>query len=170
MSRRSLVVAAAAALAVAAGAVTLLGGEEPTHEQRIRALFEDAARAAQERRVSDAVEGVSERFRGSGLDRHGVKQLIAFHVLRGEWVSVSVAGARVAVDGARARAAVDAVLARASGQGKTLAALLPGEASAHRFDLALELEEDGWRVVAARWRPVELAEALAGPPEPAAED
>jgi hypothetical protein len=167
MSRRTVAIAAVAiaAVAVALAAVRLLGGEEPTDEQRIRALFEDAARAAEERRVGDAVVGVSERFRGGGLDKRGVKQLIAFHVLRGEWVAVSVAGARVAVEGARARAAVDAVLARGSARGKSLAALLPGEASAHRFDCALEREEDGWRVVEARWRPVDIADAIAGPPE-----
>jgi hypothetical protein len=60
------------------------------------------------------------------------------------------------------------VLARAAGKGKSLAALLPGEASAHRFDLALEREEEGWRIVEAAWRPVDLATALAGPPEPPA--
>jgi hypothetical protein len=167
MSRRRLAVAAFLAAAVGVGAVRLLGGEERSDEERIRALFEDAARAAEERRVADAVEAVSERFRGGGLDRRGVKQLVAFHVLRGEWVSISVAGARVAVEGERARAAVDAVLARGSGKGKSLAALLPGEASAHRFECALEREEEGWRIVEARWRPVDLAEALAGPPEPA---
>jgi hypothetical protein len=165
MSRRSLAAAAVVVAAVAIAAARLLGGEERTDEERIRALFEDAARAAEEKRVGDAVEGVSERFRGAGLDKRGVRQLVAFHVLRGEWVSVSVAGARGAVEGARARAAVDAVLARGSAKGKSLAALLPGEASAHRFECALEREEDGWRVVEARWRPVDLAEALAGPPE-----
>jgi hypothetical protein len=90
-------------------------------------------------------------------------------VLRGEPVSVSVAGARVRVDGDRARAVVDAVLVRGAGKGKALAALLPGEASAHRFDCALAREADGWRVVAARWRALDLPEALAGPPEPEGE-
>jgi hypothetical protein len=168
MTRRSLAVAVVAAVAVAAvllAAVRLLGGEERTDEERIRALFEEAARAVQEKRVGDAVEGVSERFGGGGLDKRGVKQLVAFHVLRGEWVSVSVSGARVAVEGDRARATVDAVLARGSTGGKSLAALLPGEASAQRFDCALEREEDGWRIVEARWRQVDLAEALAGPPD-----
>jgi hypothetical protein len=166
----SLKVAVAAALVAAAAfaAWRLVGGEPPGDEEQIRALFEDAARAAAEKRVADAVEGVSERFRGEGLDRQGVKQLVAWHVLRGEWVSVSLAGARVRVDGGRARASVDAVLARGAGKGKALAALLPGEASAHRFDAALEREEGGWRIVAASWRPVQLADALAGPPEPAA--
>jgi hypothetical protein len=166
MSRRSLPVLALVAAAFAVAVLRIAWRDARTDEERIRALFEDAARAAEEKRVSDAVEAVSERFRGAGLDRRGVKQLVAFHVLRGEWVSVSVAGARLAVDGPRARAAVDAVLARSSGKGKSLAMLLPGEASVHRFDLALEREEDGWRVVEASWRPVPLAEALAGPPEP----
>jgi hypothetical protein len=134
-------------------------------EERICALLEDAARAVEERRVSDAIAGVSERFAASGLDRRAVKQLVAFHVLRGEWVSVSVSSPRVRVGGDRARANVDAVLSRGA-RGKALTALLPGEASVHRFAFRLEREPDGWRVVEATWRPVDLAEAVAGPPEP----
>ena len=205
MSRRTLAVVL---VAVAAG-VTLaarLGRTPPTDEELIRALFEDAARAAEEKKVSDAVagvserfsssgldrrgvkqlvafhvlrgdwvsvsvagvklrvEGVSERFRGGGLDRRGVKQLVAFHVMRGEWVSVSVAGARISVAGEAARANVDAVLARGSGKGKALEALVPGEATAHRFACRLEREPEGWRIVEADWRAIGLADALAGPP------
>lgn len=169
MSRRVLLVAVLVAAAAAAALVALRAGREPpADEEVIRALLDDAARAAEERRVADAVLPVSESFRGHGLDRQGVKRLVAFHVLRGEWVSVSIAGARIAVLGDAARASVDAVLARGSGKGKSLAALLPGEASAHRFALALVREPDGWRVVEADWRAVSLADALEGPPEPAA--
>ncbi len=164
--RRTLVLAAAAvALALAIAAVRRLASEPPSDEQLVAKLLDDAARAAAEKRVSDAVDGVSERFEGQGLDRRGVKQLVAFHVLRGEWVSVSVAARRIAVDGDRARATVDVVLAR-SGAGKALADLLPEQASAHRIACRLEREADGWKVVAAEWRPIALADALAGPPEP----
>ncbi len=169
MTRRTAVAALAVAAAAAAGLAALrLGREPPSDEARIRALFDDAARAAGEKRVGDAVEGVSERFRGGGLDRQGVKQLVAFQVLRGEWVSVSIAGARIAVAGDAARAVVDAVLARGGAKGKALEALVPGEASAHRFACRLEREPDGWRVVEAEWRPIGLQDALAGPPEPGA--
>jgi hypothetical protein len=89
-------------------------------------------------------------------------------VLRGEWVSISITGSRIRVDGERARANVDAVLARGGAKGKPIPALVPGEASAHRFECILEREPDGWRVVEAAWRPVQLADALAGPPEPGA--
>jgi hypothetical protein len=169
VSLRTLVLAAfAVALAAGAAVAVRLSSAPPSDEEAIRALLDDAARAAAEKRVSDAVAAVSERFHGRGLDRQGVKQLVAFHVLRGEWVSVSVSGAQVAVEGDAARANVDAVLARGSGAGKPLAALLPGEASAHRFSLSLAREEDGWRIVGADWRPVGLADALAGPPPPGA--
>jgi len=156
---------AAAALALLAGAALLVArlmAEPVSEEDRIRAAFAEAALAAGEKRVGDTVAMVSERFRGQGLDRQGVKQLVAYQALRGEWVSVTVAGAEVAVDGRVARATVDLVLAR-SGVGKALADLLPAEASAWRIDCGLELEDGEWRVVTADWRPIALAEALAGP-------
>jgi hypothetical protein len=167
MSRRTL--AAAAVIAAAAAAfLALRRAPAPPDEDAIRALFDDAARAASERRVSDAVALVSDAFRGEGLDKRGVKQLVAFQVLRGEWVSVAVAGSRVLVEGDAARATVDAVLARGGAEGKSLAALVPEEASAHRFTCALAREADGWRVVSAEWRAISLGDALAGPPDPAA--
>lgn len=165
MSRRAWIIAAVAAALAAVGASRLLRSP-PSDEEAIRALFDEAAKAASEKRAGDAVEGVSERFRGHGLDRAGVKRLVAFHVLRGEWVSVSIAGARIAVEGDVARANVDAVLARGGAAGKSIASLLPGEASAHRFSCRLEREPDGWRIVEAAWRAVELADALSGPPDP----
>jgi uncharacterized protein YneF (UPF0154 family) len=161
---RRLVLALVALLAVAGGAyiASRLLAEPPSDEERIRTLFAEAARAAEERRIGDAVEGVSERFSGQGLDKRGVKQLVALEVLRGAWVSVTVAGAEVQVEGDAASATVDLVLAR-SGAGKAIVDLLPGEASAHRIDCRLEREEGTWRIVSAAWRPIGLAEAAAGP-------
>ncbi len=168
MSRRTLAIAAAVAVLVAAAALvaTRLGRAPPDDEQLIRALLEDAARAAEAKRVADVVTGLSERFAAGGLDKAGVRRLVQLQVLRGAWVSVSLTEPRVRVDGDRARANVDAVLARGGAQGKALAALLPGEASVYRFGLRLEREPDGWRIVEASWREVELADALAGPPAP----
>ena len=164
--RRALVILAIAAAGIAALVVLRARREPPSDEALVRALFVEAARAAQDRQVSEVVAGVSERFAGGGLDREGARRLVAFHVLRGEWVSVTISGAEVAVAGDRASASVDAVLARGGAKGKPLTALLPGEASAHRFAFRLEREAEGWRVVGAEWRPVDLAAALAGPPPP----
>ena len=164
MSRRAILIAAAAlAAALALGVVLWRSRPAPTDAERIRALFEKAARAVEEKRVGEAVEAVSERFRGDGLDKRGVKQVIAAHVLRGEWVSVSVSWMQVRVGGDSAEAVVNVVLAR-SGKGARLADLLPANAAAYRFDFRLEREEGEWRVVGAERRPISLAEAVAGPP------
>jgi hypothetical protein len=149
---------------VAGGALLLsrLLRQPLTDEEQIRALFDDAARAAEEKRIGDAVQGVSERFEGEGLDKRGVKQLVAAHVMRGTWVSVNVSGAKVRVEGDAARAVVDVIMSR-SGKGTPLSALLPEQATAHRFRCRLAREENGWRVTAAAWRPISLEEAVAGP-------
>ena len=162
MSRRTL--AAAAVGLAAAGALALWRPwrEPPRDEERIAALFLEAARAAEEKRVGDAVEAVSERYRGEGLDKRGLKQMLALLVMRGEWVSATVAGTSVRVEGDAAEAVVDVVLAR-SGKGASLADLLPEQASANRLTCRLEREGKEWRVVSAARRPISLAEALAGP-------
>jgi hypothetical protein len=165
MKRTTMAVIAALAALVALVAFRRLGGEPASDEDRIRALFAGAALAAEEKRIGDVVEGVSDRFAGQGLDKQGVKRLVAGMVIRGDWVSVSIGGISVAVEGARARANVDLVMAR-GGKGKAVADLLPEEGSAHRLGCALEREEGGWRVVGATWAPISLAEALAGPPPP----
>ncbi len=164
MSRRAFLVAAALLAGAAAWAVLRrMLATPPSDEELIHNLFLEAARAVEEKRVGDAVEAVSERFSGDGLSKREVKQLIAAQVLRGEWVSVTVAGQRVRVAGDSASAVVDVVMAR-SGKGKAVRDLLPQEATANRIEARLEREEGSWRVVAATRRPISLAQALAGPP------
>lgn len=169
MTTRRLALAALAVLVAGAGALAWrLSRPPPDDETLVRALLDDAARAAAEKRPGDAADALSERFRGpNGLDRDDTRRLVAGLVLREGWVGVSIAGVALALEGATGTANVDVLLARGGGAGKSLAALLPGEASVHRFALGLEREPDGWRVVEAAWRPVPLDEALEGPPPPA---
>jgi len=163
MARRAATAAAIVLAAAAAAAGWRALRPRPSDEEQVRALFAAAARAAEEKRVGDVMSAVSERFRGEGLDRQGLKQLVAFHALRAEWSAVAVLGSRVRVDGARAEATVDVALVR-GGRGEALADRLPADASVERIDAELEREDSGWRVVAARWRSIAAADALAGPP------
>jgi hypothetical protein len=148
-----------------AGAAWRFTGRPPSDEELVRSLLEEAVRAAEEHRVSDAVAGLSERFHGQGLDKRGLKQLVAGNALRGRWLMVRIAGLRVEVADDTARAGVDLVASR-SGAGRALADLLPSEANAWRVDCRLEREPEGWRVVAATWVEQSLVEALAGPAAP----
>jgi hypothetical protein len=152
-------------LATAGAAWRLTRQPSPSDEDLIRALLEEAVRAAEERRVSDAVAGLSERFQGQGLDKRGLKQLVAGNALRGHWLMVRIAGLRVEAAGETARARLDLVATR-GGAGRALVDLLPSEASAWRVDCRLEREPGGWRVVAATWVEQSLVEALAGPATP----
>ncbi len=166
---RSMAIAAAAAVLV--GAVWLLHPSPArTPEERIQALFQEAARAAEQRKVGEVVEILSERFEGGGegsrATRDDVRRLLVAELLRGQWVSVTISAAPVIVDGPRARATVDAVLSRAADRSKGLASLLPGEASVHRFRLDLEEEGGKWWVVSGQWRQVGIEEALSGPDAP----
>lgn len=166
MSRRALLVAVPlAAVAAWLLAGRLLGSPGPSDEEQIRALFAAAAQAVGEKRVSDAVAGLSERFRGAGgWTRREVQQVIAGQVLRGEWLAVTIAGDSVEVEGDRARAALHLVVAR-SGKGASLAGLLPQDGAGLAVEAELEREAGAWRVVSAAHRTIPIAEALQTAPE-----
>jgi hypothetical protein len=150
---RNLAIFVLVALAVLGSAVAFRTMRQgPTDEERIRALFDEAARAVEEKRPGDAMAGVSERFQGEGMGHRELRQFITFQALRGSWTAVMPVAAKVEVAGDRATAEVDAVLVR-GGQGEGVAARLPEAGDAWRIDASLEREKDGWRVVSARWRP-----------------
>jgi hypothetical protein len=155
-----------------AGGVLLLGvavvvgravlEKRPSDEERIRAVFDEAARAAQEKRADEVVRGVSERFSGEGLDKAGVKRLVAFQLLRGSWVAVAILGSNVEVQGDAARAVADVLTTRGGKVGR-ITDLLPEQGAIHRLTMTLAREEDAWRVVTASWRQISAEEATAGP-------
>jgi len=150
---RNLAIFVLVALA-ALGAVVAIRAlrQGPTDEERIRALFEQAARAVEEKRPGDAMAGVSERFQGQGMDYRELKQFDTFQALRGSWNAVLPVAAQVQVSGDRAEAVVDAVLVR-GGKGEGVVARLPEAGDTWRIEATLEREKDGWKVVSARWSP-----------------
>jgi hypothetical protein len=153
-------------VAIAAAAVALPAcSRKQSDEEQIRSLFVDAARAAEEKRPGDVVRAVADDFVGEGLDKRGVKQLVALHLLRGSWVGVTISGDAIIVRGDTARAVVDVVMVR-SGKGRALAELLPEQATVHRFSLELRKESEGWRATSGAWRPISLEDAVAGPRAP----
>ena len=136
---------------------------EPSDEDQIGALFEQASRAVEEKRPGDAMAAVSERFQGQEMGYRELKQFITFQALRGSWNAVLPVAARVKVEGDRAEAVVDAALVR-GGKGEGIAARLPEAGDTWRIDAVLEREKDGWKVVSARWRRITAAEGLTEPP------
>lgn len=154
--------AAALALLALAGLGVALGYRllrpPPSDEEQVRKLFEDAARAAQEGRVGDVMRSVSDRFQGEGLDRQGLKQLLAWHALAGDLGTVAVLGMAVRLGAEGAEATVDVAFVRGKAGLPELA-----NASARRIEAVLVREKGTWRVVSARSRTLGAADALAGP-------
>ncbi|HET8733064.1 MAG TPA: hypothetical protein VFM45_04730 [Anaeromyxobacteraceae bacterium] len=133
----------------------------PTDEERIRALVDATARAVEERKPGDVMAGVSERFQADGMGHRELRQLVTYEVLRGSWNAVVPVATRVEVAGDRAEAVVDAALVRGA-RGPGVLGKLPESADTWRFEIALEREKEGWKVVSGRWRPVSAREGLTG--------
>jgi hypothetical protein len=155
---RSVAIIALVAVAAAIGALAwrqLRPG--PSDEETIRALLDRAARAVEEKRPGDVMEGVSERFEGQGMGRRELQQFITYNALRGSWNAVVPLTTRVQVDGDRAEAVVDAALVRGA-RGEGIAGRLPEAGDTWRIEAALAREKEGWRVVSARWRRTGTAE------------
>jgi hypothetical protein len=113
--------------------------------------------------VGEVMEAVSERFQGEGLDRQGLKQLFAWHALTGDLGSVLVLATRVHLAQEEAEATVDVAFVR-GGRGERAADARLADAAAERVEASLAREGGAWRVVSARWRSIDAADALAGPP------
>lgn len=135
----------------------------PSDEERIREIFEKAARAVEARRPGDVTAAVSEDFEGQGMRRRELQQLVTYEVLRGSWNVVIPVAAQVRVDGDRAEATVDVALVR-GGSGAGMAGKLPEAGDTWRVEAGLAREKGDWRVVTARWRRVGMAEGLTGNP------
>lgn len=147
------------ALFLAAALIALVGvvawralRHAPTDEEQIQALVDATARGVEERKPGAVMEGVSERFRADGMDHRELRQLVTYEVLRGSWNAAVPLSTQVTVSGDRAEAAVDVVLVR-GGQGKGVLGKLPESGETWRFEIGLEREKDGWKVVTGRWRP-----------------
>jgi hypothetical protein len=126
--------------------------EGPTDEEQIRAIFEEGARAVEEKRPADAMAGVSERFQGEGMAYRELKQFITYQALRGSWNAVVPVAEKVEVTGDRAEAVLEVVLAR-GGKGTGVLGRLPENGDVWRVEASLAREKGGWKVVSARWSP-----------------
>lgn len=173
MRRRYIV-----ALAIVVGLVAFLvarrlSSRPRTEEEKIRAAFSDAAKAVEERRVSDAVTILSDRFAADeGMGKDDAKRALLAFTMQGQWVSVTMGGDKIAVDGDGADAVIDFIAARGGKvcpQGETgkdcrsLASVLPQESSAQRLTMKLAREDGAWKVLKAQRREIPLSDALTGP-------
>ncbi|MFZ5471039.1 MAG: hypothetical protein ACOZIN_16555 [Myxococcota bacterium] len=150
----SRVLVGVVALAVAGAVLALWPRREPTPRELLERKVVQMTRAAEEKDLGEVMEHVSERFKSAeGLDKQGLRGILAGQLLRGGWVRVFVTDLAIAVTSDR-HAALDATFIFARSDAKTLQELAKESVlSRYRVQSKVEKETDGqWRFVSARYQ------------------
>ncbi len=137
-----ILLALVSALVLAMLLPLVLCGTEPTPEEAVRTVIRRTAEACEERRLGDAMEGISERYRDQdGLDKQLLFGLLFREFARDGRLGVVLGPIQVEVAKERARASFVAAFGESAGL-----LSLPEEADALQFELDLALEEGDWRI------------------------
>lgn len=139
-----------------AGLVLALWPRHPeSPEEQIRREVVAITRAAEERKVSEVVDRVSDRFRSAdGWDKQELKGVLAAQLLRGSWVRIFTTELKISV--------TNSTSAEMKGKfifGRSDAAELKDLAresvlESYEVDATLKKESDGqWRFVSAKHHP-----------------
>lgn len=130
----------------------LLGlcGGEPSPEEAVRNVIRGTAQACEERRLGEAMAGISERYRDhDGLGKQELHGLLFREFARQGRLGVVLGPIDVEVNGARAQAHFSAVFAESP---RLLA--IPQDADALRFEVDLANEGGTWRITSHVRSPV----------------
>jgi hypothetical protein len=130
-------------LALAVGACSRAGPE-----QRLLAQFETMQEAAEEGRMSDFMESVSEDFAGTGgVDRAALHNMLRMQALARSNIGVTTGPVDVVVRNGTATVRVTALLTGGSGR------FVPDSAQAYEITSGWREEGGEWRVYYAEWKP-----------------
>lgn len=143
-----------ASLAVVALAVIGLAScKKDTDEQKIYKILDAGVASLEAGQVKDAMEHVAEDFADeSGLDKQGIRGVLAGQVLRGNRITIMRRDEKVAVDGASAVATLDVALFQ--GDRAKLKGVLPQRSGTYRFTITLRKDGDEWLITKAKYESI----------------
>lgn len=131
-----------------------------TPEQRIRALLDNAERAAEQKDIGTLRGDVSAHYTDAdGRDRRTIDAILRLYLLRHESIHLLT---RIESIGfvQRAEARVVLYVAMAARPLTDAAQLAAFHASLYRFDMDLAEESGVWRVTRADWRPAQAQDFI----------
>jgi hypothetical protein len=150
-------------VALAATAVVLLWpkGSQASSEELIRQKAIKMARAAENKDLGYIMDQVSDRFvYEDGGSKRDLRQVLAAQMLRGNWLRVFVVDLAVTVTSPTS-ATLSGKYIFGRSRAETLKDLAKeSELSSYAIDAKLEKEQDDWKFVAAKHRPIDPAEFL----------
>lgn len=134
----------------------VLGCAGRTDEDKIKALIIDIQTAGEEKNIKKVMDRLSKAYSDPrGFNYDGIHGLLVGYFFQYPKISVYINYLTVSAENAQARAVFQAVLTSGEKSGSITDAI-PQSLGIWDFDVLLKKEPDGWKVVSAKWEPVEV--------------
>lgn len=134
----------------------VLGCSGRTDEDKIKALITDIQTAGEEKNIKKMMNHLSKTYSDpQGFNYDGIHGLLVGYFFQYPKISVYISNLTVSVENAQARAVFQTVLVSGEKTG-SIADAIPRSLGLWDFDVLLKKEPDGWKVVSAKWEPVEM--------------
>ena len=131
----------------------LVSCKKDTDEQKIYKILDAGVAALEAGEVKTAMEYVAEDFADeSGVDKQGIRGILAGQVLRGQRITIMRRDEKVTVDGATATATVDVALFQ--GDRTKMKGVLPERSGTYRFTITFRKDGDEWLITKAKQQPI----------------
>lgn len=138
---------------VAIAVLGLASCKKDTDEQKIYKILDAGVAALEAGEVKTAMEYVAEDFTDdSGVDKQGIRGILAGQVLRGQRITIMRRDEKVTVDGASATATVDVALFQ--GDRTKMKGVVPERSGTYRFTINFRKDGDQWLITKAQYQAI----------------
>jgi hypothetical protein len=136
-------------------AMTFAGCHRETDEQKIKKIITDIQTAAEVKDVKEIINNLSKTYKDpQGFNYETIKGLLVGYFLQYPKVSVYINNLEISVENSSAKAVFQTVLTSGDKTG-SIKDIIPQSLGMYDFDVSLQKESDGWKVISAKWEPVE---------------
>lgn len=135
--------------------MTMAGCHKETDEQKIKKIVTDIQTAAEAKDVKGIINHISKTYKDpQGFNYETIKGLLVGYFLQYPKVSVYINNLEISVENSSARAEFQTILTSGNKTG-SIKDIVPQSLGMYDFNISLIKESDGWKVISAKWEPVE---------------
>lgn len=136
-------------------AITFAGCHRETDEQKIKKIITDIQTAAETKDVKEIINNLSKTYKDpQGFNYETIKGLLVGYFLQYPKISVYINNLEISVENSSAKAVFQTILTSGDKTG-SIKDIIPQSLGMYDFDVSLLKESDGWKVISAKWEPVE---------------
>ncbi len=137
------------------------GCNRETDQQKIKKIITDIQTAAEAKNVKEIINNLSKTYKDpQDFNYETIKGLLVGYFLQYPKVSVYINDLEISLENkTSARAVFQTVLTSGNKTG-SIKDIIPQSLGMYDFDVSLKKESNGWKVVSAKWEPVENDENI----------